>query len=56
MFKPPPEKFESIPRSSYATPDPNKLHTAAKKALKHYLKQNNTKTALPTNALPRNEP
>ncbi len=43
MFKPPPEKFESIPRSPYATLDPNKLHAAAKKALKHYLKQNNTK-------------
>jgi hypothetical protein len=43
MFKPPPEKFESIPRSPYATLDPKKLHATAKKALKHYLKQNNTK-------------
>lgn len=42
MFKPPPEKFESIPHSPYATLDPKKLHAAAKKALKHYLKQNNT--------------
>lgn len=42
MFKPPPEKFESIPRSPYATLDPKKLHAAAKTALKHYLKQNNT--------------
>ncbi|MHC8375851.1 DUF6124 family protein [Pseudomonas sp. MDT1-16] len=42
MFNPPPEKFESIPRSPYATLDPKKLHAAAKKALKHYLNQNNT--------------
>lgn len=42
MFKPPPEKFEFIPSSPYATLDPKKLHAAAKKALKHYLKQNNT--------------
>jgi hypothetical protein len=42
MFKPPPEKFESIPCSPYATLDPKKLHAAAQKALKHYLKQNNT--------------
>lgn len=42
MFKPPPEKFESIPRSPYVTLDPKKLHAAAKKALKHYLIQNNT--------------
>lgn len=41
MFKPPPEKFESIPRSPY-TLTPKKLHAAAKKALKHYLNQNNT--------------
>ena len=45
MFKPPPEKFESIPRSPYATLDPKKLHAAAEKALNHYLKQNNTKSA-----------
>jgi hypothetical protein len=42
MFKPPPEKFESTPCSPYATLDPKKLHAAAQKALKHYLKQNNT--------------
>ncbi|MHC8402478.1 DUF6124 family protein [Pseudomonas sp. MDT1-17] len=42
MFKPLPEKLESIPRSPYVTLDPKKLHAAAKKALKHHLKQNNT--------------